>query len=248
MKLATSTEWLGSIPESPPLYNFDKIVPPPDIELRFIGIRHHTDSGLPDYVDEVLSETDAFIPELPGWNAQTPKQLSRMTRGDYDALTRFIDAANWLKQSDPGAYEYSTFLMRAAYRAQKPILLVDYPDGDKFNRVNRAMDRPNVDAMWPVHKAREQFILEGLATTVKTFRETARRTPRSPLRIAMLYGAAHMAISEGVSIAASQHGIDLSVTREFEDSLVSLQSAADNPVAIPILIDYQTKLRMDEKL
>jgi hypothetical protein len=237
MKLVTTPEWLGDVPSTPPNYDYSRIVPVEGVSLRHINIRHFSDGELPDYLAEVLAETDVFAPELPGWDDWSSKRVQKIANGDYKALQQIKGSGD---RAVPEAAAYNNFVMGQLFNSKVKVAFVDVKRGSQgFRRIEQLMSRPTTEMLRAGHIEREQFVLESLCERLRDYR----RNTTGELRVAMTFGVMHMAMADGYNEAARVHGVeDTSAVSEYEDVFSHMTSELDQASA-QILLDYQSWLR-----
>ncbi|HSX53346.1 MAG TPA: hypothetical protein VLF90_03175 [Patescibacteria group bacterium] len=230
MKLVEHLPLLDQIKGEPPVkLDLSQTVMPEDVDFTFIGTEHHDEAGEPDYLKEVLTDTDIYMPEFAGWDAELKKRLNRVARGDYKALVKVRqEHQRQGTEKHTNMARYKSAADEALYNTGVRVELVDYPhkhdDLVEWDRWHRGRRAHNEEA-YPMYLGRDQHILDSLVSAIQRLRtDDSKIAARVPLRIVMAFGLAHLSLQDALAHAAAEQGITTFQSRKLFEETPTLRS------------------------
>lgn len=253
MRLLESIPWQAEVIDAPPVrLGYESIDVPADLDVTYIGVLHHMIGGIPDYMRGALEEADVLVQEAPGWSRKFARQLQEVANGSYTALKQSIEEAEEHRQHNPGVGEWNEFYFRQLYDSGVRVVLADYPkEHPKVEEERRLLNGGLVKDRGAAHNIFAQRDKYMLTSMVEKIHELRSKVPdiqaKSPLRVLMLFGAAHYAVHDALAAAAEEKDIASFSSRllfqESADLVVDFGPPELQALSRQLATEYQNWLR-----
>jgi hypothetical protein len=209
--------------------------------------------GAPDYMKAAIEETDVLIQEGPGWDKRMARRFQEVANGSYAAFKEALEGVERQKHVNPEVGAWNEFYYKALYESGVRVGLADYPKGhpNVTDELGISTAIHGRDQILGIYAKRDRYML---ASTVEKISELRRMVPdiqsKSPLRVLMIFGAAHYAVHDALVAAAEEQGVTPYSSRllfqESADFVSPSITPQERAKASQLATDYQNWLRTPE--
>lgn len=234
MKLTEVATWQHEILDGDPIrLEPESITPPTNAVLTFVGIEHGNESQ-PDYLRDVLADTDIFFPEVNAWDPFTAKMLQKVSNGDYKARQKV------LQNSASNFMGFAEGMCRALYNSKVKVLMADLPHTspipEKLSRVGYDSEGMLTSAAFPLMVERDKNIARVICSGIAKAKEENPRLRDKDVRATAVFGVGHISVEAALKAAARMRANDTFSTLLFFDEAAAANRSQD-------MIDYNNWLR-----
>ena len=237
MRLHESASWQHELLDGVPVkLQPEALNPPENTLLTFVAINHEDDIE-PDYIPDLLRETDIFFPENNGWDPVTAKYMQKISKGDYNALQK-------ARQTGAGTFvQFVNNQLRGMYNSRVYVRMADLPH---TSPIPAALARTGYgdgglrEEAFPLMLERDRHIAKSICSEVTKARAENPKLGDKLIRATAVFGVGHMGVEAALKEAGRLHETD-----RFSSRLLFDSSSAAGTTG-PDIIAYNNWLRIPE--